>query len=94
MDWVKMRPGHWLGLVLYVSFSALTLTVGKHKGHLAHRKSHSTNLQMYFSEKVEDLRGGGNQLTKVHLKKRLLNVSTCMIYLRILGYSTASTGHK
>jgi len=29
VDEERMSPGHWLGLVLYVSFSALTLMVGR-----------------------------------------------------------------
>jgi len=26
-------PGHWLGLMLRVAFTALTVMVGRHKGH-------------------------------------------------------------
>jgi len=38
MDAERMRSGHWLGFVLCVSFSALTLLVGWQEGHLAHKK--------------------------------------------------------
>jgi len=31
MDGERMKPGHWLGLVLCVSFGALTLMVGDRK---------------------------------------------------------------
>jgi len=42
------RPGHWLRLVLCVSFSALTLTVGSQKGPLACK----TLFHYYSSEEV------------------------------------------
>ena len=29
----RIMPGHWLGLVLYVSFTALTWSVGCQEGH-------------------------------------------------------------
>jgi len=38
MDEERMRPGHWLGLVHCVPFSALTLIVGLQEGHPAHKK--------------------------------------------------------
>ena len=34
VDEERMRPGHWLGLVLCVPFSALALTVGGQEEHL------------------------------------------------------------
>jgi len=43
VDEETMSPGHWLGLLLYVSFSALTLMVGWQEGQLAHRKPAFTN---------------------------------------------------
>jgi len=33
MNEEQMRPGHWLGLVLYIPFSALTLMVGGRKNN-------------------------------------------------------------
>jgi len=33
MDEERMRPGHWLGLVIYVRFIVLSLMVGWHEGH-------------------------------------------------------------
>jgi len=36
VDKEKMRPDRWLELVRCVPFSALTLIVGWHDGHLAH----------------------------------------------------------
>ena len=33
VDEERMRPGHWLGLVLCVSFSALTLMIGSQEIH-------------------------------------------------------------
>jgi len=32
VDEERMRPGHWLRLVIYVSFDGLILTVGLHHG--------------------------------------------------------------
>ena len=36
VDEERMRSGHWLGLVVCVPFSALTLMVGRQEGHPAH----------------------------------------------------------
>jgi len=33
-----MRPGHWLGLVLFVLFRALALMVGFHEGYPVHER--------------------------------------------------------
>jgi len=44
-----MRPGHWLGLVLHVPYSVLTMMVGWQEGHTAHKNSRCTNLQMFSS---------------------------------------------
>jgi len=33
----RTRPGHWLGSMLSVSFSALTLTAEEQEGHLARK---------------------------------------------------------
>jgi len=41
-----MMPGQWLGIVLYIPFSPLTLMVGLQKGHPAHKNT-STNLQRF-----------------------------------------------
>jgi len=38
LDEERMRPGHCLGLVLYVPFVALTLLVGRQEEHLACKK--------------------------------------------------------
>jgi len=35
-----MKPGHWLGSALCVSFSALTLCLGLRGGHPAYNKSY------------------------------------------------------
>jgi len=40
-----MSPSHWLGLVHCVPFTALTLMIGWHKAHLAHKNPDSTNPQ-------------------------------------------------
>jgi len=45
MDEGRMSAGHWLGLLLCVSFSALTLTVGWQQGHQPCKKIRFTNLQ-------------------------------------------------
>jgi len=37
VDEERMRPGHWLGLVPFVPFSALTLVIGWQKGRPAHK---------------------------------------------------------
>jgi len=50
MDEGRMKPGHWLGLVLSASFSALILTVGWQEGHWALKIPHSTNPQRFSSE--------------------------------------------
>jgi len=34
----RMRPGHWLGLVLFVLFRALALMVGFHEGYPVHER--------------------------------------------------------
>jgi len=41
MDEERMRPGHWLGLMLCVPFSDLTLTVGYQEGPPAREKTAS-----------------------------------------------------
>ena len=78
MDEESLRPGHWLGLVLFVPLSALRLKVGWQKGHPAHKKTHSTNFQKFSSE----IDGGeghkGNWMTQVHPGKWLLNGSSSM----------------
>jgi len=52
----RIRPSHWLGLVLCVPFNVLTLMAGWQKGHLAHKKPCSSDPQM--SEQVEkNMRG-------------------------------------
>jgi len=35
VDEERMRPSHWLGFVLFVPFSALTLIIGWQEGRLA-----------------------------------------------------------
>jgi len=47
LDEESMRPYQWLGSVLGVSFSALTLLVGCQEGHLAHNKN------LYQSSRLE-----------------------------------------
>jgi len=49
VDEERMRPSHWLVLVLCVPFSALTLMVRWQKGHLDSKRSCSTNPQRFCS---------------------------------------------
>ena len=56
MDEERMRPGHWLGSVFYVSFSASTLMVGWQEAHPAHNETHFVNPQKFSSG-----RDGGRQ---------------------------------
>jgi len=65
MDEERMRPDHWLGLVLCVHFSASTLMVGWQEGHPAHKKLIPLIPRRFYS-----VTGGGgcpkgNQLTQV-----------------------------
>lgn len=50
----RMRPGHWLGLVLCVIFSTSTPIAGWQKGCLSPKKTHSINPQMFSSITVEE----------------------------------------
>jgi len=54
VDEKRMRPGHWLGSVLCVPFSALTQTVQWQKGHLARRNSIPLIPSGSLPEKVEE----------------------------------------
>jgi len=60
VDEERMRSGHWLGLVDWDSFNALTLLVGWQEGHPAYKK----NL-CHLSPKEEESKG--IQLTQVYL---------------------------
>jgi len=51
LDEEKMRPGDWLGLVLYAPFSDLILIVGWQEGHPAHKKSRSTDPLILFENR-------------------------------------------
>ena len=57
MDEDRIMLGCWLGLVTCVSFSALTLTVGLHERHPAHKMPHSINTQ-----RISSATGGGKNL--------------------------------
>jgi len=57
VDEERMRPGHWLGLVLCVPFSALTLMVWWWEGQLDCKKPYFTNLLSSVLE--QDLSGTG-----------------------------------
>jgi len=46
-DEERMRPGHWMGSVLWVSFSAFTLLAGWQEWHLDHKTC--TASQRFFS---------------------------------------------
>ena len=39
MDDERMRPGHWLGLMLCVPFTAMILMVGWQEGHAAYKNT-------------------------------------------------------
>jgi len=71
-----MRPGHWLGFVLWVTFSALTLMVGSQEGCLARKIPCSTNPERFSSGTGGGGGPKGNQLTQAHLERRLLNGSS------------------
>jgi len=51
VDEERMRPGHWLGSVLWVSFSALTLLVGWQEGHAACKNL--CHIQRFFSRLID-----------------------------------------
>jgi len=53
-DKERMRPGHWLGSVLCVPFSALTLVFGWQDGHPARNKTIPLIPRGTVSEQVED----------------------------------------
>jgi len=72
VDKERMRPGRWLGLVLYVLFIALMLTVGWQEGHLAHRILNPLILGHSGLEQVVEEDPRRNQLTQVHLEKHSL----------------------
>jgi len=66
---------HWLGLVLYVPFSALTLLFGWQEGYPAHKKTRTANTQRFSSGTGGEGGPEGNRLTQVHLESRPLNRS-------------------
>ena len=70
VDKKGMRQGHWLGLVLCVPVSGLTLMIGQQEV----QKPCFTNPRVFQNVEEEDLRG--NQLTQVHLEQWLLNGSS------------------
>jgi len=49
VDEERMRPGHWLWLVLYLPFRALTPMVQWQEGHPACKRTRSTNCQRFSS---------------------------------------------
>ena len=53
LDEDRMRSGHWLGSVLSVSLSALTLMPGWQAGHVACKKTRATYPQT-FSSKLQN----------------------------------------
>jgi len=67
VDEERMRPGHWLGLVLCVPFSALTLIAGWQEGHPARKNPHSTNPRGSLLEQVEKDQKE-DWLTQVHVE--------------------------
>jgi len=70
VDEESTRPGHWLGLVLCVPLSALTLMVGWQQGHSAHTKTRSTNLQR-FSTGTAGRRGSKEELAESGSPERM-----------------------
>jgi len=75
VDEERMRPGHWLWLVLCVPFSALTLWLASRQD-IRLIKTRST----YPGRFCLGTDGGGdeeNRLTQVHVEKQPLNGSTC-----------------
>ena len=64
MDEERMRTSNWLGLVLCVSLSALTLMIGWQEVHPSHNNTISLTFRGSVQEQLEkdDLRG--NQLTQ------------------------------
>jgi len=53
VDKERMMPGHWLGLVLCVPFSALILLAAWQEGHLSHENLDSLISRGYRLEQVE-----------------------------------------
>jgi len=66
MDEEMMGPGHWLGSMLCVPFSALTPTVGRQEGIRSVKYPHFANPKRFCSGDEEDL--GLNGPTQVHLE--------------------------
>jgi len=66
----RMRPGHWLGLVLFVPFCALTVMVSLQEGYLVHKKPIPLITRGFVLEQVEQEALWGNQLTQVYLEKQ------------------------
>ena len=63
-----MRPSHWLGLVLYVPFRALTWWLGGRK-NIQPVKNHAALIfGGFLLEQVEEKDSRGNQLTQDHLE--------------------------
>jgi len=67
-----MRPGQscWLGLLLCVPFSTLTLTVQLKKGHLAHQNNIPLIHRGSLPEKVDEENPMQNQLIHDDVEKR------------------------
>jgi len=63
-----MRPSHWLGLVLYVPFHALTWWLGGRKNIQSVKNHAALILRGFLLEQVEEEDSRGNQLTQVHLE--------------------------
>ena len=79
VDEERIRPGHWLGLVLCVPFSYLIIMVGLQKEHPAHKTPIPliSTLQRFFAGTGEE---EGPTSGKQLIHKRLLNV-------RLVGWS-------
>ena len=84
VDEEKIRPGHWLGLVFCVPFTALILMVGWQEGHPARKKTIPVILRSSVLEQVEEEDPRGNQQTQVHLDKWLLNGSTGIVHCVVI----------
>jgi len=82
-------PGHWLGLVLCVPFSALTLMVGWQKRHTSWEIPCSINPLRSSSGTGGEGGPEGELPYQVHLEKRPLN-GCCEVVVVVVGGGSGS----